>query len=203
MSTVMSVSYPDDITLREARSRYFEANGFGPTGGYDDKWVDFKLGPLPFPFPNSPARVKAVRYHDLHHVLTTYRTDIVGEFEISAWEIAAGCKSMAAAWVLNLGGLAGGLFRCPKRTFAAFVRGRRHRTLYDAHYEQLLDMTVGEARAKYTPAHVDLHPRASDVLLFALSAFTGSLVGWLTFSLMLPLVPVGLLTHHFRKRAAA
>ena len=31
----------------------------------------------------------------------------------------------------------------------------------------------------------------------------GLLVGVLTFALMLPLVPVGLLTHHFRKRAAA
>ena len=53
MSTVMGES-----SLREARDRYFSDNGFGPTGGYEDKWVDFKLGPLPFPFPNSPARVK-------------------------------------------------------------------------------------------------------------------------------------------------
>lgn len=190
-------------TLREARDRYFSENGFGPSGGYDDKWVDFKLGPLPFPFPNSPARVKAVRYHDLHHVITGYATNIVGEFEISAWEIAAGCKSMAAAWVLNLGGLAAGVFRCPKRTFAAFVRGRRHETLYDEDYEGLLDITVDDARAKYAPADVDLRARVSDVALFALSAFAGLLVGILTFWLMLPLVPVGLLTHHFRKRAAA
>jgi hypothetical protein len=198
MST--SNPYPDDITLREARGRYFAANAFGPSGGYDDKWVDFKLGPLPFPFPNTPARVKAVRYHDLHHVLTGYTTDIVGEFEISAWEIAAGCKSMAAAWVLNLGGLGGGLFRCPKRTFTAFVRGRRHRTLYGEDYDALLDETVASARAKYAPVDVDLRARASDVILFGLAAFSGFLVGWLTFWLMLPLVPVGLLTHQFRKR---
>lgn len=198
MSTVMGES-----TLREARDRYFSDNGFGPTGGYEDKWVDFKLGPLPFPFPNSPARVKAVRYHDLHHVITGYATNIVGEFEISAWEIAAGCKSMAAAWVLNLGGMAGGVFRCPKRTFAAFVRGRRHETLYDEDYDALLGITVDDARAKYAPADADLRVRASDVVLFVLAVLAGLLVGVLTFALMLPLVPVGLLTHHFRKRAAA
>jgi hypothetical protein len=158
---------------------------------------------LPFPFPNTPARVKAVRFHDLHHVLTGYRTDIVGEFEISAWEIAAGCKSMTAAWVLNLGGLAAGIFRCPKRTFAAFVRGRRHDTLYGEDYDALLDITVDDARAKYAPSDVDLRPRVSDLALFGVSAFAGLLVGVLVFWIVLPLVPVGLLTNHLRKRAAA
>lgn len=110
---------------------------------------------------------------------------------------------MAAAWVLNLGGLGGGLFRCPRRTFAAFVRGRRQSTLYGEDYDALLDMTVGEARAKYASKDVDLRRRASDVLFFALAALSGFLLGWLMFWLMLPLVPVGLLTNHFRKRATA
>src|SRR5436190_5780545 len=109
----MLVHYDEESTMREARRRYFEVNKFVPNGGYDDAWVDFKLGPLPFPFPNPPSRVKAVKYHDLHHVLTGYDTDIVGEFEISAWEIAAGCRSFAAAWVVNLGGMAGGILRSP------------------------------------------------------------------------------------------
>ena len=198
----MPVTYPDDITLQEARQRYFDANGFGPNGGYDDKWVDFKLGPLPFPFPNSPARVKAVRYHDLHHVLTGYATDIVGEFEISAWEIAAGCKTMAAAWVLNLGGLAAGVFRCPKRTFAAFVRGRKQSTLYGEDYDALLGTTVGDARAKYAPRDEERGAGASDVVLFAASAVTGLGIGLVTFSLMLPLVPFGLVAHRLRRTSS-
>ena len=86
--------YDPGLTMSEARRSYFVANGFAEDGGYSDKWVDFKLGPIPFPFPNSPARVKAVRYHYLHHVITGYRTDFVGELEISGWEIGAGCKSM-------------------------------------------------------------------------------------------------------------
>ena len=40
------------------------------------------------PFPNSDARRRAVKVHDLHKVLTGYQTDIFGEVEISwvgAW----------------------------------------------------------------------------------------------------------------------
>lgn len=200
----MITRYPEESTMREARRRYFEANAFGPNGGYDDAWVDFKLGPIPFPFPNTPARVRAVRYHDLHHVLTGYATDIVGEFEISAWEIGAGCKSFAAAWVLNLGGTAAGLFRAPKRTFAAFVRGRRQETLYgEGDLDALLDRTIGDIRARFAPEDVDLRPHAGDYALFALTAMAGIVVGLLTFALLVPLVPFGLLAHRLRRRPAA
>src|SRR5262245_11460181 len=113
----MLVTYPETMTMREARRVYFDANGFGETGGYDDAWVDFKLGPIPMPFPNTKSRLEAVRYHDLHHLLTGYDTDIIGEFEIAAWEIAAGCKGFPAAWVLNLSAMAGGLFLSPRRVF--------------------------------------------------------------------------------------
>ena len=85
----MLVQYPEHLPLRDARRLYFDANHFGADGGYGDKWVDFKLGKVPFPIPNSPGRVRAVRFHDLHHVLTGYDTSTIGEFEISAWEIAA------------------------------------------------------------------------------------------------------------------
>src|SRR5687767_14137680 len=93
------------LTLREGRSEYFRFNNFGNDGGYSSKWVDFKLGPIPFPFPNTPARIEAVKYHDLHHVMTGYQTSFVGELEISAWEIGSGCADKTAAWILNLSGM--------------------------------------------------------------------------------------------------
>lgn len=201
----MRVHYPETMTMREARKLYFEANGFGDNGGYDDPWVDFKLGPIPMPFPNTKGRVKAVRFHDMHHVLTGYDTDIAGEFEISAWEIAAGCKGMFAAWWLNLGGLAGGLFRAPRRTFAAFVRGRRGKTAYGESLDDVLDLTVAEARARFVPAVAPAAMDATlvDTLLFAMSAAIGLAVGLVTFTLVVPLVPFGLLSHAMRKRATA
>src|SRR5438128_1156812 len=117
------VQYPSDETLLDARGRYFAANGFGADGGYQAPFVDFKLGPIPFPFPNPEGRRRAVRYHDLHHIVTGYRTDFSGELEISAWELGAGCRDFPAAWLLNLGGTAMGAVVAPRRTFRAFSLG--------------------------------------------------------------------------------
>jgi len=194
------------MTMRAARARYFDVNSFGPSGGYDDAWVDFKLGPVPMPFPNTPARIRAVRHHDLHHILTGFDTDIVGEFEISAWEIAAGCKDFVAAWVLNLGGLAaGGLLRCPGRTFRAFLRGRRERTTYGEELEAMLDLPVHEARARFAPLTGQPAPKATaaDVGLYALALLSGVVLGLCTFVLVLPLAPIGVCMNLLRRRGTA
>lgn len=135
-------------TLEEARARYFADNGFGPDGGYGARWVHVRvLDRLPMAFPNTPARVRAVRFHDLHHVLTGYRTDFAGEVEISAWEVAGGCARHWAAWGLNLGGMGLGLLWRPGAVWRAFVRGRHSRNLYrEAFGPALLARRVDEAR---------------------------------------------------------
>jgi hypothetical protein len=179
------------LTLREGRSEYFRFNNFGDDGGYNAKWVDFKLGPIPFPFPNTPSRVEAVKYHDLHHVMTGYQTNFIGELEISAWEIGSGCADKYAAWVLNLGGFAGGMLMAPRRTFAALVRGRRSKNLYRYTFDdKLLDRSIGDMRAELG---VDSHakPEIADYFAAAWWFFIGFFVGWLTLWLMLPLVPIG------------
>jgi hypothetical protein len=182
-------------TMQAARTRYFEDNRFGADGGYGDKWVDLKLGPLPFRIRNSAARVRAVRYHDLHHVATGYATDLPGELEISAWEIGAGCRDFAAAWVLNLGGMAAGLFRCPRRTFRAFVRGRHARSLYGRDLDALLVRTVDEVRAEMglAPGGAPARPTAGDVALHALATAAGLAVGLVMLPLGLALGPIGAL----------
>ncbi|MBS2030081.1 MAG: hypothetical protein JST54_19420 [Deltaproteobacteria bacterium] len=196
----MRTSYAPESTMRQARARYFEVNHFGDDGGYGSAWVDFKLGSIPFPFPNTPARVKAVRFHDLHHVITAYDTDTLGEFEISAWELAAGCKAMVAAWMLNLMGLAAGVFAAPKRVLRAFVRGRHSRSLYGLDYEPLLEETVASVRVRMgTDADVP-RARVSDVLLFLLASATGLALGLAMLPLFLALVPVGLFMQVLRKR---
>ena len=198
------MNIPDDGTMAEARDLYFEANGFGRDGGYGAAWVDFSLGPVPFPFPNTPARVRAVRYHDLHHVLTGYRTSTVGEFEISAWEIGAGCKDFGAAWVLNLGGLFAGLLVAPRAIARAFLRGLHDRSVYGEDYEAVLGLTVREARARFIrdPGSVPAW-RAWDVLRLAVAALAGLVLGTMLLPLVVLLVPVGLLASALRRRAAA
>lgn len=181
--------YAPDSTLHVARARYFALNGFGPDGGYGDAWVDFKLGPIPFPFPNTKARVKAVRYHDLHHVLTGYGTDFWGETDISAWELGAGCRDYMAAWQLNLGGLACGALFEPRRTFRAFVRGLRSESLYGKAFEPLLGRTVGDVRRELGIDGGDPPARAMDRVRFVLLAALGLVVGLSTFVVFLALLP--------------
>lgn len=196
------VTYDPNETMLEARRAYFRANGFGEGGGYDDAWVDFKLGPVPLPFPNTPARVRAVRYHDLHHVLTGYDTDIIGEFEISAWEIAAGCKGYLAAWQLNLGGMLGGLLVAPRRTLRAFLRGRHSRTLYGAELEGLLGKSVSELRAHTGVDDTTPRLNATNALLFLLALMAGLVVGLLGLAFVLLFLPLGLLTFAWRRAKA-
>jgi hypothetical protein len=184
------MTYDATMTMREARDRYFAENNFGADGGYNDAWVDFKIGPVPLPFPNTDGRLRAVRYHDLHHILTGYHTDFLGELEISAWETGAGCKDFYAAWHINLGGAGSGALFIPRRAFRAFVRGRHSETLYGLPLEPLLDTTVGEARRNVGVD--DSTPTASDVVLFAAVAVSGLIIGTMTLFVALPLVPIGL-----------
>jgi hypothetical protein len=149
MSTTIDTAHDPAVTLRQARARYFEENDFGADGGYGARWVKLKLGPFPYAIPNTAGRVRAVRYHDLHHIVTGYRTDWIGEFEISGWEVGSGCRDFVAAWFLNLSGMFAGLFLSPRRIYRAFVRGRNTRNLYGRTFDDaLLDTRVDEMRAE-------------------------------------------------------
>lgn len=142
--------YPDDSTVRDARSDYFSRAGFASDGGYGDRWVRLKAhGKTVFMFPNTAARIRSVKLHDLHHVVTGYETDWAGEAEIGAWELASGCARHIPAWVLNAGAVAIGILLWPRRTIAAFQRGRRSGNLYRTEFsDELLEMTVGDLRRR-------------------------------------------------------
>jgi hypothetical protein len=141
----------ENQTVRDARADYFRRAGFPPDGGDAQRWVVLRIGSLPiFAFPNSAARRRSVKLHDIHHVLTGYDTSWTGESEIAAWEIGSGCRRHWVAWVLNLAGMAMGFVIAPKRMWRAFVRGRSSGNLYGSATldESLLDRTVGELRAE-------------------------------------------------------
>lgn len=141
------VHYPDELPMIEARLLYFRANGFGDDGGYSKKIEWVKLGPLPIPVFNPPARVRALRFHDMHHVLTGYDTNWAGEFEIAGWELAQGCGDVWVAWLLNLGIVALGILVMPRRVARAFLRGRHSRNLYREGHRDLEHQSVADLRA--------------------------------------------------------
>jgi len=140
-------SYDPAMSLGQARAAYFAASEFSPDGGYGDRWVKLRIGRFFLPFPNTEARVRAVRLHDIHHVLTGYGTTWAGEAEIGAWEIASGCGRHYPAWILNFGALTIGLALAPARAFRAFVRGRHSHNLYGGEFQEaLLGRSVGSLR---------------------------------------------------------
>jgi hypothetical protein len=109
----------------------------------------FRIGKLPLAYPSFPARRRAIPLHDLHHVATGYATSLIGEGEISAWELGGGAAGFAAGWLFALGGFGGGLVLAPRRTYRAFIRGRHTTNLYQLGWsDDLLDLTVDELRAR-------------------------------------------------------
>lgn len=108
-----------------------------------------KIGPMPYPIPNTRSRKRAVKIHDLNHLVTGYKTDKAGELEISAWELASGgCQNYVAAWILDLVGMFSGLFICPRRTVRAFLLGRQQQNLYPYALDELLALPVVEAQVR-------------------------------------------------------
>ena len=161
--------YDANATLLEARTRYFEANAFGPDGGYAETWVDVKVGPIPMRIPNTKSRVRAIRFHDLHHVLTEYRTNFRGECEIGSWEIGSGCADHWAAWYLNLYAFATGLLCAPGDVWRAFVRGRHTKNLYRNTFDDaLLSRRVGDVRTELALDRSSPGGGIGDVITFAM-----------------------------------
>jgi hypothetical protein len=142
--------YAPETTLRDARALYFSLNGFGDAGGYDERWIKVKVWRVPIWIPNTDGRRKAVRLHDLHHVLTEYNTTWRGEAEISAWEIGSGgLRRYYAGWVLDLMNVAQGLAINPGGVYRGFIRGRHTSNLYALPFtDELLDTRVGDYRSR-------------------------------------------------------
>lgn len=156
-----------EMTVREARDRYLEQNGFrveeygAPTFQIDVLGITWTL-------PNGRARRRVVPLHDIHHVVTGYGTDLVGEAEQSAWELVGGINTWLL-WLFKLSAITFGLLLAPRRVIRALRRARGQRTLYKKPppYDALLEMNLGELRATLGVAPegqadepARLHPRA-------------------------------------------
>src|SRR5947207_12758026 len=127
--------YPDTMSLRDARTLFFERSNLGADGGYSSRWVRVESKPIAFYFPNCHSRVAAARLHDLHHIVAEYGTDWPGEAGIAAWEIASGCTHYYAAAILNLGAFAVGRIVAAQRQLLVFISGRHaHDSVYQHCY---------------------------------------------------------------------
>lgn len=112
----------------DALDAYLAENGFSKDEYIADSAL-VHLGPIPFRIPNPASRKKAIPLHDLHHVATGFGTDMIGEGEIGAWELGAGCTTLYV-YFLNFSVSVVGFFLAPRRILDAFASGRRATSLY-------------------------------------------------------------------------
>ena len=117
----------NDLSVGEALSAFRKANGVdcdaSPTWTCD-------VGPLRLRLPNFRWRREAIPLHDLHHILTGYPCSMRGEFQMAAWEFAAGRFPHPAATLFCLPLVTAGMLWSPSSMWAAFRSGRRARSLY-------------------------------------------------------------------------
>ncbi len=188
-------------SVQEALARHLAASGLPPDAGDSDPFAVVRIFYLPYPIPNTRARKRAVRIHDLNHLVSGYRTDRIGELEISAWELASGgCQDYGAAWVLDLAGLLGGLIVAPSRTVRAFWTGRSQQNLYSFEYEELLGLSIVDARrlaSEPEPTRLRRAPAAlhlAALVTLALPAAIAMSIAWYV------LVPAWLFSRARRRR---
>lgn len=179
----------DHQTPREVLSKFYADNNLDQDGGQSSAHVKIELTPkFHFYFPNFNARRKAVIKHDIHHLLTGYETTVSGESEISAWEIASGCKNYWAAFIIDTSGTLLGIPFNLKGVLKAFSRGRKTKNLYHDMFseDQALDTTISELRKNlYLDIHTkDTKPTFIDLILFSIFIFFGTIYSIISLTLL-------------------
>ena len=176
-----------DLTLREARDLFYKIHGFPEDGGItEDKWSPFGCRDLKVHLPNFEWRKKALPFHDLHHIIGEYRFCPTGEFQVAAWEFAAGKYPNIFTTLFCIPLVSMGAVIIPKKQFQAFIRGRRSNTLYQNYsYDQLLDKTVGELRQEILPQE-EFKPNLKDYFeYFKITSLSAIITGMPFFLLFL------------------
>jgi hypothetical protein len=117
-------------------------------------WV--RLGSVSIPVPH-PGQL---HWHDLHHLVLGYGTDLVGEMEISAFELRTLPRTVIV-FLLCVAGVAAGLIWAPRRTIAAWRRAKGWRNLYGSglKYGDVIEGPMETLTAWMSPASQE--PRAS------------------------------------------
>ncbi len=179
----------DEQTPREILNKFYTENHLELDGGNSLSYVQIELAPkFSFYFPNFDGRRKAVMKHDIHHLLTGYKTTMKEEAEISAWEIASGCRRYPAAFFINTSGMMIGIPINFWNTLKAFARGRRTKNLYadEVTTEQALDMKVEELKKKFLLDKFgkETKPNLADFLLFSAFSIYGLVYSILSIALL-------------------
>lgn len=83
---------PDDIfplSVKEALIGFYKFNRLNLSNDFSSHCVRVYIGCILAPVPNIKARRKYLKFHDIHHIITEYGIDRIGESEVSAWELGS------------------------------------------------------------------------------------------------------------------
>ena len=129
-------------TVRSGRDHYLAENSLS-TDSYTARRFPIYVGKWPI-YVTNPGYLP---WHDLHHVVTGYKTGLVGEAEISAYELRSGCRSFFII-ILCIGAMMIAMFVAPRRVLRAWKNAKGTRNLYrrEVSYDSLLEMQVEELR---------------------------------------------------------
>ncbi|MBN4077630.1 hypothetical protein JYT25_00610 [bacterium AH-315-C20] len=156
-------------TIQTTLSDYYKDNDFRSDGGEKLPYAKAKLTSwLNIYIPNPEVRRKILQVHDVHHLLTGFKTSMTGESEISAWEISSGCRSNWFAFFINSLGVISVILFNPWNIWKAYKLGKRTKNLYKAGYgkEELLAMTVEELQEELGFGKTKFRQRMLGILIF-------------------------------------
>ena len=159
---------------------FYSEHDLGDDGGQSQSTVKIDLtDKIHFYIPNFDARRKAVLWHDIHHLVTGYSAgNFLGECEISAWEIASGCRKYWAAFLIDTSGVVLGCFIHPRKIIRAYARGRRTTNLYHdiISKEEAMNMTIMDLQKllKLDEALKDTNTNVGDLFRLGLFLIFGS-----------------------------
>ncbi len=131
---------------------YFATRGIIPREApvedwYKDNWVRVAMWGRRVPVFPIYGFKKSLFLHDIHHLLSGYETDWVGELEIAAWELSSGgCGHHYLYWLDRLVFVALGFLFAPRKTWRAFCRGWKHKNIFHRDPMDLMPVPVEELR---------------------------------------------------------
>lgn len=160
------------MTLDDELKDFYQRSGFGEVVGARPCTVQVYTGCMLVPMPNIETRRRFLKYHDLHHLITSYGVGRIGEGEVSAWELGTGSLFVSPTLgVMNLIALSTGLALQPRRMWRAYRRGRLSRNLYPADVRAQVDSAkwpdVAALRGEFLEIKKSANPSLLDAIPFA------------------------------------
>ncbi len=135
----------------EALRAFRKANGLCQDER-EARWWMVRADLVTFRLPNFAWRRRAIDAHDVHHLLTGYPCTVEGELLLAAWEFGAGRYPHWGATLFCAPLILAGLLLMPGRTWSAWRRGRRSRSLYrHADLDRLDQLPLAAARLLVPP----------------------------------------------------